>query len=139
MNGTNAIDDSWRLEPAPPSLRGELGRAAKAFGTAALGGFLSFAALGMLVAPATVRTCGATRGLRVQRERQDLCLRLGLTPQELAELEAEVPLASLRAREDFERLLETGRLQALCQERRYERLRTLARGEGVVPSGEDRP
>jgi hypothetical protein len=62
----------------------------------AAGGTLVAFAFGSLLLPTCVETRGATRGLQVDRARQQRCLELGITPAELAALEqadAEAPAA----------------------------------------------
>lgn len=78
----------WALRPAAPEVSSQLWKVTKVFASGVVGGALSLVSLGVLVAPMTVRTCGATQSLRIDRERQQRCMELGITPEELAELEA---------------------------------------------------
>ena len=84
----DAQQAEWALLPPTPEVSSQLWRVSKVFASGVVGGALSLFSLGVLVAPMTVQTCGATRSLQIDRERQQRCLELGVTPEELAELEA---------------------------------------------------
>jgi hypothetical protein len=73
-------------EPAAP-----LSTVLKLFATGLTGGVLSLVGLSSLAV--TQATCGATRGLQIDRQRQARCLELGITPEELEALESREALA----------------------------------------------
>ena len=74
--------DRWASPDVSP-----LNRALKLFASGAVGGVMSLAALGVLIIPNAVGCRGATRSLRIDRERQQRCMELGITPAELEALE----------------------------------------------------
>ena len=71
--------------------RASLSGALKVFATGLTGGVISLFSLTGL--PAKQVTRGATRGLQIDRQRQQRCLELGITPEELAVVEAREALA----------------------------------------------
>lgn len=88
---TDAPHDSTELhveqvQPPPASVRS----AVHLFGTGLLGGVLTVFGLVILAEPLThSHGCGGTTAtLRTEAERRQRCLELGITPEELAALEA---------------------------------------------------
>lgn len=70
------------------------------FATGALGGALTLFGLGVLAIPTTHRCCGASASQRAaDAETRRRCMELGVTPEELAALDAAAP-ASVGAGED---------------------------------------
>ena len=80
---TPVPEAAWPLTPAEPR---EVEGLLSAFATAMVGGAMVLFGLGGAMISATP-TMGATRGMRVDRERQQRCMELGITPEELAALE----------------------------------------------------
>ena len=85
-DATNQIPDTetdWPLTPAEPrEVKGVL----SVFASSVVGGAMVLFGVGVFL-PSTTRTMGATPGMRIDRERQQRCMELGITPEELAALE----------------------------------------------------
>lgn len=69
--------------------RADASRVLQLFATGALGGALTIFGLGVLAIPTTHRCCGSSASQRAQdAEVRRRCMELGVTPEELAALDA---------------------------------------------------
>ena len=75
----DALPPPLRLRPQ--SAASPLGSVLKVFATGLTGGVISMITLTGMAASQT--TMGATRGLQIDRQRQQRCIDLGVTPEEL--------------------------------------------------------
>lgn len=83
-------DEGPGLQAVPE--RAGLSRALQLFATGALGGVLTIFGLGVLALPTTHHCCGASAGQRAaDAEIRRRCMELGVTPEELAALDAAAP------------------------------------------------
>lgn len=73
------------LRLRPQSVTSPMSSVLKVFATGLTGGVLSLISLTGLAA--SQHTMGATRGLQIDRQRQQRCLELGITPEELEAIE----------------------------------------------------
>lgn len=87
-SGRDAQDDAGRLQAVPE--RAGVSRVLQLFATGALGGVLTMFGLGVLMVPRVHRCCsGASASQRAaDAETRRRCMELGVTPDELAALDA---------------------------------------------------
>lgn len=84
---SEADDDGSRLQAVDD--RGGVARALQLFATGVLGGGLTIFGLAFLAIPTTHRCCGASASQRAaDAETKRRCMELGVTPEELAALDA---------------------------------------------------
>lgn len=81
-------NESWPLEPLDRFEARSVQAALGAFLKGCLGGAVTLAGLGGLVAPNLLEARGATTSWVLAKQRRDRCLELGLTLEQLAEIEA---------------------------------------------------